>query len=41
MTLILAHDLEVSFPDLKDFSYRNLKYMQQFAEAWPDPEFGQ
>ncbi|GGM51979.1 hypothetical protein GCM10008956_30050 [Deinococcus arenae] len=32
----LAQDLKAEFPDLKGFSPRNLKYMQQFAAAWPD-----
>jgi len=29
----LARDLKAEFPDLKGFSPRNLKYMQQFAAA--------
>ena len=37
----LAHDLRVSFPEMKGFSPRNLKYMRAFAEAWPEPEFVQ
>jgi predicted nuclease of restriction endonuclease-like (RecB) superfamily len=37
----LAQDLKKSFPDLKGFSARNLKYMRKFAEAWPDSEFVQ
>jgi len=32
----LAMDLKRSFPDMKGFSPRNLKYMRAFAEAWPD-----
>lgn len=32
----LAHDLRLSFPGMKGFSPRNLKYMQALAEAWPD-----
>ena len=32
----LADDLAESFPTLKGFSSRNLKYMRKFAEAWPD-----
>jgi predicted nuclease of restriction endonuclease-like (RecB) superfamily len=32
----LATDLRRSFPDLKGFSPRNLKYMRAFAEAWPE-----
>jgi predicted nuclease of restriction endonuclease-like (RecB) superfamily len=30
----LAVDLKRSFPDMKGFSPRNLKYMRAFAEAW-------
>ena len=37
----LAHDLRTVFPDMKDFSPRNLKYMRAFAEAWPDEPFVQ
>ncbi|WP_446808511.1 PDDEXK nuclease domain-containing protein [Methylomonas sp. 2BW1-5-20] len=37
----LAQDLRNSFPDMKGFSPRNLKYMRAFAEAWPDAEFVQ
>lgn len=37
----MAHDLKESFPDMKGFSPRNLKYMRQFAEAWPDIEIVQ
>ncbi|MDO8343003.1 MAG: PDDEXK nuclease domain-containing protein [Cellvibrio sp.] len=37
----LAQDLRTSFPDIKGFSPRNLKYMRTFAEAWPDVEFVQ
>jgi hypothetical protein len=32
----LAMDLKRSFPDMKGFSPRNLKYMRAFAEAWTD-----
>lgn len=32
----LSHDLRTAFPDMKGFSPRNLKYMRQFAEAWPE-----
>ena len=32
----LASDLLSSFPDLKGFSSRNLKYMRKFAETYPD-----
>ncbi len=34
----LAQDLRAAFPDMKEFSPRNLKYMRAFAEAWPDGE---
>lgn len=37
----LAHDLRATFPNMKGFSPRNLKYMRTFAEAWPDAEFVQ
>ncbi len=37
----LAHDLRRTFPDMKGFSPRNLKYMRAFAEAWPDEQFVQ
>lgn len=32
----LSFDLQSSFPDMKGFSPRNLKYMRAFASAWPD-----
>ncbi len=32
----LSADLGKSFPDMKGFSPRNLKYMRAFAEAWVD-----
>ncbi|NET61864.1 MAG: DUF1016 domain-containing protein [Symploca sp. SIO2E6] len=32
----LAKDLKKSFPDIKGFSPRNLKYMRTFAQAYPD-----
>lgn len=32
----LAIDLAKSFPDMKGFSQRNLKYMRAFAIAWPE-----
>ncbi|TAN53928.1 MAG: DUF1016 family protein [Methylococcaceae bacterium] len=32
----LAHDLKTTFPEMTGFSARNLKYMRQFCEAWPD-----
>jgi hypothetical protein len=32
----LAADLKRTFPDMKGFSPRNLKYMRAFGKAWPD-----
>ena len=32
----LSADLHTSFPNMKGFSPRNLKYMRAFAEAWPE-----
>jgi predicted nuclease of restriction endonuclease-like (RecB) superfamily len=32
----LASDLKARFPDAREFSPRNLKYMRGFAAAWPD-----
>lgn len=32
----LAHDLKQAFSTMAGFSPRNLKYMRQFCEAWPD-----
>lgn len=37
----LAHDLRMSFPDMKGFSRANLMYMRAFADAWPDAEIVQ
>lgn len=37
----LAQDLRATFPKMKGFSPRNLKYMRAFAEAWPNAEFVQ
>jgi predicted nuclease of restriction endonuclease-like (RecB) superfamily len=37
----LSADLKRSFPEMKGFSPRNLKYMRSFAEAWPDEGFVQ
>lgn len=37
----LSKDLKSNFPDLKGFSRRNLMYMRQFAENYPDFEFVQ
>jgi predicted nuclease of restriction endonuclease-like (RecB) superfamily len=34
----LARDLKLAFPELGGFSPRNLRYMRQFAAAWPEPE---
>ena len=34
----LAKDLAKAFPEIRGFSSRNLKYMQTFAEAYPDEE---
>src|SRR6185503_6423305 len=32
----LATDLQKEFPEMKGISERNLKYMRQFAAAYPD-----
>ena len=37
----LSKDLQSSFPEMKGFSTRNLKYMRKFAEEYPDFEFVQ
>lgn len=37
----LARDLRAEFPEMKGFSRRNLMYMRDFAEAWPDAEMVQ
>jgi predicted nuclease of restriction endonuclease-like (RecB) superfamily len=37
----LAADVKKTFPEMKGFSPRNLKYMRAFAEAWPDEAFVQ
>lgn len=37
----LSVDLAKSFPGLRGFGARNLKYMRAFAEAYPDEEFVQ
>ena len=37
----LAKDLRDTFPDMKGFSPRNLKYMRAFAAAWPEREIVQ
>lgn len=36
----LANDLSLAFPAMKGFSPRNLKFMRQFSDAWPDEEIG-
>jgi predicted nuclease of restriction endonuclease-like (RecB) superfamily len=36
----LAVDLRAEFPEMKGFSYTNLKYMRQFAACWPDGAIG-
>ena len=37
----LSADLKKAFPDVKGFSVRNLKYMRQFADNYPDRVFVQ
>jgi predicted nuclease of restriction endonuclease-like (RecB) superfamily len=37
----LSHDLREAFPDLKGFSSRNLRFMRDFAKAWPDEQIWQ
>jgi predicted nuclease of restriction endonuclease-like (RecB) superfamily len=37
----LAADLRGTFPEMKGFSPRNLKYMRAFAAAWPDRQIVQ
>lgn len=37
----LSTDLKKTFPDMKGFSTRNLKYMRRFARTYPDFEIGQ
>lgn len=37
----LAQDLKRSFPTMRGFSSRNLKYMRAFAEAYPDSQIVQ
>lgn len=37
----LASDLKATFPGMKGFSSRNLKYMRTFAERCPDFQIGQ
>jgi len=37
----ISHDLMSSFPEMKGFSPRNLKYMRKFAEEYPEREIVQ
>lgn len=37
----LSFDLKETFPDMKGFSSRNLKYMRKFAESWRDRQLVQ
>ena len=37
----LSKDLKTEFPEMKGLSLRNLKYMRQFAQTYPDLEFVQ
>lgn len=37
----LARDLRLTFPDMKGFSPRNLKYMRAFADTYQDKQFVQ
>ncbi len=37
----LSVDLQKEFPDVKGYSFRNLKYMRQFAAFYPDLLIGQ
>ncbi|MBX7067391.1 MAG: PDDEXK nuclease domain-containing protein [Parachlamydiales bacterium] len=37
----LAKDLKATFPEMKGFSHRNLKYMVQFAKEYPEFAIGQ
>lgn len=37
----LSHDLREAFPEMKGFSSRNLRYMRDFAKAWPNSEIWQ
>jgi len=32
----MANSIKEEFPDLSGFSMRNLKYMRQFAESFPE-----
>jgi predicted nuclease of restriction endonuclease-like (RecB) superfamily len=37
----LARDLREAFPEMKGFSSRNLMYMRDFAQGWPDAQIVQ
>ena len=37
----LARDIKSAFPEVRGFSFRNLKYMSQFASIYNDVEIGQ
>jgi predicted nuclease of restriction endonuclease-like (RecB) superfamily len=37
----LSSDLREAFPDMSGLSSRNLRYMRDFAAAWPEPEVWQ
>lgn len=37
----LSADLRQTFPDMSGLSSRNLRYMRDFAAAWPEPEIWQ
>ncbi len=37
----LSADLKTTYPELRGFSTRNLKYMRKFAEMWPDQQIVQ
>lgn len=37
----LAADIRISFPNVKGYSVRNLKYMAKLANTYPDEEFVQ
>jgi hypothetical protein len=37
----LSKDLHATFPEMKGFSPRNLKYMHKFAQEYPDAAFVQ
>ncbi len=36
-----SSDLRRTFPDMRGFSPRNLRYMRTFAAAYPEPDFWQ